>query len=423
MLEGFDHRHGVATYSLRIINYTRSLLICRTFVIARDGEATLAHPMLCEVQPLATTITQVPMWPRDYASFERAIAEVSGEGVHCLVEAPAPFARKPDRGRTLAAASLLAGFVALGTAGVLRAAMPRIDALAVPPEALSGTTSRRYGAGGAGNLSYLVLAPDGRQTQGGALGDRSGSIAIALPASSQPGGYTVRVAMDGPLGRASERRVINAVSGVRGRARINDISVNPIVARPGQAVNVAYSAAADGGDARLVGGDGTIWAQEPFSSGGQTRLIVPPVAPGSELRVLLHVTKKGTTAQSVAGLVVGEARTRGSCRCIAPSRRRRRSERGASERKRRRERHLRGGYEGRAERRLDSGEDFLPRNGMRISLMDLQSHEVTGVDAGTAADVVTLRAPTVSVATRYIVEAALPTASVGNIVAPVTVQP
>ncbi len=382
--------------------------------------------MLCEVQPLATTITQVPMWPRDYASFERAIAEVSGEGVHCLVEAPAPFARKPDRGRTLAAASLLAGFVALGTAGVLRAAMPRIDALAVPPEALSGTTIRaEYGAGGAGNLSYLVLAPDGRQTQGGALGDRSGSIAIALPASSQPGGYTVRVAMDGPLGRASETRVINAVSGVRGRARINDISVNPIVARPGEAVNVAYSAAADGGYVRLVGGDGTIWAQEPFSSGGQTRLIVPPVAPGSELRVLLHVTKKGTTAQSVAGLVVGGAAAHAAPAVASP-------QVVADDDPNAAPANASADANGTfvvVTKAVQSGGSIQvkilsPRNGMRISLMDLQSHEVTGVDAGTAADVVTLRAPTVSVATRYIVEASF-TDGFGQetIVAPVTVQP
>jgi hypothetical protein len=42
---------------------------------------------------------------------------------------------------------------------------------------------------------------------------------------------------------------------------------------------------------------------------------------------------------------------------------------------------------------------------MRVSLMDTQSHEISGVDVGADATVITLHAPSVQVPTRYVVEA------------------
>ena len=65
-----------------------------------------------------------------------------------------------------------------------------------------------------------------------------------------------------------------------------------------------------------------------------------------------------------------------------------------------------------------------PRNGMRFSLTDSQSHELAHLDAGTDADVVTLPAPAVSVPTRYVVVASF-TDGFGqeSIVQPVTILP
>jgi hypothetical protein len=61
---------------------------------------------------------------------------------------------------------------------------------------------------------------------------------------------------------------------------------------------------------------------------------------------------------------------------------------------------------------------------MRISLTDTQSREVTGVDVGSDASTITLRAPTVTMATRFIVVDSF-TDGFGqeSIVQPITVRP
>jgi hypothetical protein len=427
-LEAFDRGRGVATYALRVVNRTHSTLFCRTWVISHGGDAVLAYPVLFEVAPLSTSATLVPVWPRDFPSFNRAIAEIAGEGVQCIVEAPAPAIVKPERiYARIAAVAVALGLLALGAAGALRAAAPRIAAFAVPPEALAGTTVRaEYDAAGAGTLSYSVLAPDGRRMQGGDLSDRSGSIPIALPAANEPGAYTLEMTMAGPLGTAQQMRVLNAVAGRgSGAAQIAAISVKPVVAAPGQTVSVAYAASGQDGYVRLLDADGTIWAQKPFARGGETELVVPPVSRSQEMRVMLRVTKGRSAAQSVAGLLVVPASSRPAAAAAAPQ--------------------IAGDDDpgtGSAIAGSDANGTFevatatvksggtirvhvlSPRNGMRIALTDGQSHEVTGVDVAADADVITLQAPAVTAPTRYTVVASF-TDGFGqeSIVEPVTVVP
>jgi hypothetical protein len=426
-LESFDRRRGVATYALRVINRTKGALICRTWVLSATGEPVLAYPELFEIEPFSTSATNVPVWPRDFASFDRAIAEIVGNGVHCIVEAAAPPPRKPARTQALvAAASIAAGILFFAAAVALRGAVPRIAALSVAPSALAGTTvEAQYDASGAGRLSYLITAPDGHRVAGGRLQEHSGSIFVPIPASTQAGAYVLRVAMEGLLGGTTETRVINAVLSGAAGAQIDDISVHPMVAKPGQSIDVAYSAAADGGYVRLVGTDGTIWAQEPFSKGGQTRLVVPPVPDGRELHVLLHVTKGNSAAQSVAGILVASAPAPAA---PAPAAQAPAQNAGDPNVPADVDPDANGTFEVPI-RTVRSGEAIKvrilsPRNGMRISLNDTQSHEITGTDVGVEADVITLRAPSVSVATRYTVVANF-TDGFGeeSIVQPVTVLP
>ena len=215
-LENFDRRRGVATYVLRVVNRTNAVLVCRTWVVSRAGDTLLAYPVLFEVEPLSTGTTRVPVWPADFPSFERAIAEVAGDGVHCIVEAPAP-PRVPPQRRYAAGGAVLAGFLALAVAaGGWFAAVPRIGAFAVPPEALAGTTVQaEYGVSGSGHLKYAVTAPDGKMLQAGDLGERSGSIPIAIPAVDTPGAYAIRMQLTGPLGTASETRILDGHSAAR----------------------------------------------------------------------------------------------------------------------------------------------------------------------------------------------------------------
>jgi hypothetical protein len=425
-LAKFDRRRGCATYALRVVNRSRSALVCRTWVITGKGEAVVAYPVLFEIKPFSTTATEIPLWPRDFDSFDRAVAEVAGEGVHCIVEATAPVAKAPRRSYAIAAAASVAvGLFAIVLAAVLRGQVPRIAAFAVPPMALTGTTiEAEYGVFGIGKLSYIVTAPDGRRLQGGPLTDRSGSIPVAIPAANDPGAYTLAMMMDGPLGTAKEVRVLNAIPPrVAGSAQITDISINPVVAKPGQAVTVAYAASGDSGYVRLLDDNGTVWAQKPFTRDGQTEFVVPPLGNGREMRVLLHVVKGRSAAESTAGLVIASSSnvalndaaqvdgddSSGVAAGVDDS--------GAN------------GTFALAVRRVHSGQPISvrilsPRNGMRISLTDPQSGEVSGVDVGAQSETVTLQAPAVSQPTHYTVVANF-TDGFGqeSVVEPITVFP
>ncbi len=420
-LENFDRRRGVATYVLRVVNRTKALLVCRTWVVSRAGDTLLAYPVLFEVEPLSTAATRVPVWPADFPSFERAIAEVAGDGVHCIVEAPAPPRVRPQR-RYAAGGAVLAGFLALALVfGAWHAAVPRIGAFVIPPEALAGTTVQaEYGVSGSGRLSYAVTAPDGKTVQAGGLGDRSGSIPIAIPTVDTPGAYAIRMQLAGPLGTASETRILTAIP-QRGRsvAQIQAVSVKPAAAKPGETISVAYAAAGDGGYVRLLGTDGTVWAQRPFSHSGQAKFVVPSVPNLHEMRVVLHVTQGRSSAQTMAGLAVlgddtaidapiaGDDNPNSSANTIGDAN---------------------GTFQVIA-RSVKGGTPIRirilsPRNGMRIVLTDPQSREVASADVGAESDVVTLPAPHVTVPTRYTVVAAF-TDGFGqeSIVQPITIQP
>jgi hypothetical protein len=424
-LETFDHRRGVAIYTLRVVNRTASTLVCRTWVISHSGEAVLAYPVLFEVEPLATGAMQVPVWPGDFASFDRAIAEVVGEGVHCIVEAAAPrFKKRIPLPFMVAGASLAVGVLSLVASLVLHAAMPRIAALAVAPETLPGTTVQaEYDVNGLGRLSYVLTAPDGRRLQGSSLTDRSGAIPISIPASSQPGAYTLQLAMEGPLGSVTQARVLSAIAPKpRSAAEIENISVRPVVVKPGERIDVAYSANAESGYLRLVDGGGTIWAQKPFLRNGQTQFLVPQAPSARALRVLLHVTKGNSSAQSIAGIVVADSAKAPALNGVQVAGDDDPSAAAATD----------AGANGTFEvltRTVRGGQAIRvhilsPRNGMRVALTDPQSHEVAGTDVGAEADVVTLRAPSVAVATRYTVVATF-TDGFGqeSIVQPVTILP
>jgi hypothetical protein len=426
-LETFDRRRGVAIYALRVVNRTTAALVCRTWVVSHDGETMLAYPVSFEVEPLSTSATQIPVWPKDFPSFDRALAEVAGDGVHCIVEAAVPPRSQPRvTYARLTAACLMTGLLALGAAAALRSALPRIAAFAVPPQTLAGTTvSADYDAYGAGRLSYSVTAPDGRRLQGGELADRSGTLRVAIPASNDPGAYTLQMVLAGPLGTAKETRVLSTLAAHGpGSAQIQDVTVTPAVAKPGQRIDVAYAAAGDGGYVRLLGADGTVWAQQPFSHAGQTKLVVPAVPSLREMRVLVHVNRGRSIAQSMAGLAVADpAASPGAStgQAIAGD-----DETGTGAT--RASANENGTFELLTQTVRSGGtirvRIISPRNGMRISLMDSQSHEVTGLTVGAEADVVTLQAPAVTIPTRYTVVAGFADGfGQESVVQPVTVAP
>ncbi|HEU5480841.1 MAG TPA: hypothetical protein VFU90_13435, partial [Candidatus Tumulicola sp.] len=315
-MESYDRKHRFAIYTLRVSNHLKTPLFCRIWVISHDGAAQSAHQTIIEIAPLSERSTDVPIWMDDCNSFERALAEIVGEGVECIVEAAAPqtetvaalpaAAEIARDGRFAIAGVALAAIVV--AAVVFSMAVPRIAAFAAPPMALNGTTVRaEYSASGAGKIAYAVLAPDGHTVQSGPLKDYEGAIPIAIPPSSVNGAFTLQLTMRGPLGSAKEIRVLNTVPRANDAAQISDISVDPPVAKPGQTVTVTYAAAGTDGYVRLLGTDGTIWGQQPFLRSGKASFVVPALNDSREMHVLLHVTKGQSVAQSTAGLVVAGA--------------------------------------------------------------------------------------------------------------------
>jgi hypothetical protein len=420
VLEKTDAFRGIATYVLRVSNRTDAALLCNTWLISRAGETMSAYPHPIEIPQQSEFITRVPVRFREFPALERTVAEVVGANVRCVVEAAAPSERTSRRLWPIAAACVAAGALIGGSMLALVATTPRIAALTAPPQVLSGTTVQaQYAAFGSGTLSYIVTAPDGRRLQGGSLPDHSGAIFITIPHSRMPGAYTLRMAMSNALGSVNDSRVINSLPAALSGAWVEGVSVAPAVAKPGQKIEVSYAAEGTSGYVRLIGTDGTIWGQRRFSRNGEASFIVPPFTTTNEMRVVVRVNEGKTSAQSMAGIVVA-TRSAGAfpIKLAADP-----SEAGVPAL----------GENGTfvlVKQTVRSDEPIAvrvlaPRNDMRISLTDMQSHEIRGAAASLEPNgIVTLQAPSVSVPTRYTVIATFKDAfGQETVVEPVTVVP
>src|ERR1700719_2851017 len=97
VFDGHDRHLNVATYTLQITNASHVALICRIWAIACNGEAQLAYPWTTKIEPCSIKSTSIAVRMDAFDSFERAIAEIVGDGVRCTVEAPAPVLRSAKR--------------------------------------------------------------------------------------------------------------------------------------------------------------------------------------------------------------------------------------------------------------------------------------------------------------------------------------
>jgi hypothetical protein len=152
-----------------------------------------------------------------------------------------------------------------------------------------------------------------------------------------------------------------------------------------------------------------------------TQFTVPTVNTTREMRVVLHVTKGRSAAESSAGLLVATtvaAKPADSPQTVAgddnPSTATDESDNGTFDV---------------LTRTVQSGGTIRvrilsPRNAMRIALTDAQSREVTSTIVGADAESVTLKAPSVTVVARYTVVASF-TDGFGqeSIVQPVIIRP
>ena len=119
VLESYDAQHRFAIYSLRVSNHLNTPLVCRVWVVSDDGAASPGYPTAIDIAPFSQRRTDVPVWLDDCKSFSRALAEIAGDGVECIIEASAPPAeRYPSLSPALAAVgNARAAVVGLAVAG------------------------------------------------------------------------------------------------------------------------------------------------------------------------------------------------------------------------------------------------------------------------------------------------------------------
>ena len=418
VLVRYNKRRHIATYAFRVFNFSTSEVVCVVYGLTNYGTPALAFPRPIRLRPNAKRETEISFAVHGFGSFERVVAEVRSENALFTVEAPAlpqpksviPFMLLGLSTTLALACAMLLGFQRLP---------PRIVGFSLPPSALAGSTvDGEYATGGVGQLSYSVDDPNGKRLADGVLADGAGTVRFALPQTSDPAAYTVRLLITGPFGTISEARVVNAILPpkpkivVSSGAQISNIEVTPVVAHPGDLVHVKYAATASDGYVRLLDSQGTIWSQFPSSKDGNTWMRVPLFDRDRELRVLLHVRRGKSVAQSSAGLIVLASKDAITDDPASSK------DSGAE-----------NGIFSIASTRVRSGgalrvRVLTPRDGLRIALTDTASNEINGIEVGLDQDQVYLRAPNVQVAGRYVVVASFRDGfGQESVVAPIVVTP
>ncbi|HEX3468008.1 MAG TPA: hypothetical protein VHT05_08035, partial [Candidatus Elarobacter sp.] len=162
-----------AHYELRITNGTPGVLGARCSAVRVDA----AHPVAAiavEVEPHAALRTGFSLDAS--LAYERVTAEVHGEGIHLVVDAPPPRGGRPRRRWVppviaLGAAGLLAGVVLI----VFGAERPRVvdAALLANPD---GQLVARWATTGSGSRNYELRDAAGAVITAGPLPAPSGTL-------------------------------------------------------------------------------------------------------------------------------------------------------------------------------------------------------------------------------------------------------
>src|ERR1700681_1874448 len=230
-----------ARSELRITNGTPGVLAATVSAVRLDESRRVAA-LAVEVQPHAALRTGFTLDAS--IAYERVTADVRGEGVHMLVEAPPPRGGRPRRrwvgiATALGAAGLLAGATLVGFA----AERPRV----VEATLLAGTgggTVARWVTVGSGSRTYELRDAHGDVVAHGSLSSAAGTMAVAIPSAA-----SLRVTVSNAFGSDARDAVYaraTAPPAIRIVAtpppRIESIAVD--APRPNAALTVRYAARA-----------------------------------------------------------------------------------------------------------------------------------------------------------------------------------
>lgn len=263
-----------ARYELRVTNGTPGVVTATvTAVRVDDGRPVAA--LAIEVDPHAAIRTGFAL---DAAlAYQRVAAEVRGEGVHLIVEAPPPRGGTPRRrwiapAAALGAAALLAGAVLV----VFAFERPRVvdAALLATPD---GKLVARWATAGTGTRSYELRDAAGGVVARGPLPAAEGTMPVG-----QADAATLHVAIanafgadtrDAAYGRATPPPAIRIEA--TAPPRIASLAVDP--PRPDAPLTVRYDARARDLHLAVVDRTGATWFATTTPSGtGILQIPAPP---------------------------------------------------------------------------------------------------------------------------------------------------
>ncbi len=294
VLEPLGTGTGGARYELRVTNGTPGILAA-TVSAVRVDEGRPVAALAVEIQPHAAVRTGFVL---DAAlAYERVSAEVHGENVHLVVEAPPPRGGKSLRrwvtpAGALGGAALLAGAVLIGVAF----GRPRVvdAALLATPD---GKLVARWSTTGKGSPSYELRDAAGTVVARGTLPAAEGTMPVGrgnaaslhVTIANAFGGDT----RDAAYGRATPPPAVRIVA--TPPPRIASITVDP--PRANAPLVVRYSAVARDVQLSILDRAGATWFSTTTPSGSGVTQVPAPPAGAREPYVLVARAEGASTGQ------------------------------------------------------------------------------------------------------------------------------
>ncbi|HTD36162.1 MAG TPA: hypothetical protein VK669_01515 [Candidatus Limnocylindrales bacterium] len=266
-----------ARYELRVTNGTPGMLAA-TVTAVRVDEGRPIAALAVEIEPHAAIRTGFTLDAR--LAYERVAAEVRGDGIHLIVEAPPPSGGRARRRWLVPVAALgIAGVIAGAVLVVVGTERPRVvdAALLATPD---GRLVARWTTSGSGKPSYELRDARGEVVAHGELPSPSGQLELGRGDAA-----SLRVAIansfgsdvrDAAYGRATPPPAIRIVA--TPPPRIESIAIDP--PRPNAPLTVRYAAQAR--DLRLAIVDrtgATYFSTSTGSGAGMTQIPAPPAGP------------------------------------------------------------------------------------------------------------------------------------------------
>ena len=313
-LAGCDKRAGTASYALRVDNKSAHALRARMTCLRLQGEIVPAYPLDVHVAPYSRCETLLPVRLDQVGRYDRAVVEVSGDGVQFTLEAPAPQGRTRKFPWLFTAGGALV--LTIGASFAAASATPRIGMLAAPSRVFAGAPVEvPYAFGGWAAMQYALRTNDGRQLAAGLLNDHQGTLRFNVP-SAAGGNVVLSVNVAGPFGRResvqhisiagvqSQRRANAAAKGPAQPPRISAFALTTPSVRAGGTASFAYATNAADGDIWLIDESGRLWAKAPIYADGTTTLDVPQASAGRQLRAVLRARTGSLDAVSSVSFTV-----------------------------------------------------------------------------------------------------------------------